>query len=73
MSHTPPASSASLTPVAYQAPPPPAGAGPFLYLYKGAMTELQGRVPADAFAGERELAREIKAEANREASKLARS
>jgi hypothetical protein len=37
------------------------------------MTELQGRVPADAFAGERELAREIKAEANREASKLARS
>lgn len=40
------------TPVAYQSPPPPAGSGQFLYVFKGAMTELQGRVPPDAFDGE---------------------
>ncbi|KAK1923706.1 hypothetical protein DB88DRAFT_528729 [Papiliotrema laurentii] len=38
--------------VAYQTTPPPAGSGPFLYILKGSMTELQGRSPDDAFEGE---------------------
>ncbi|KAK4687114.1 hypothetical protein P7C73_g2996, partial [Tremellales sp. Uapishka_1] len=38
--------------VAYQSTPPPAGDGPFLYILKGSMTELQGRLPPDAFEGE---------------------
>ncbi|RSH88248.1 uncharacterized protein EHS24_000780 [Apiotrichum porosum] len=50
------------TPVAYQVPPPPAGSGPFVYIIKGAMTELQGRVPPDAFEGEAELEKEAAAE-----------
>ncbi|WVR08167.1 hypothetical protein IAU60_005213 [Kwoniella sp. DSM 27419] len=43
------------TTIAYQVAPPPAGDGPFLYILKGSMTELQGRVPPDAFEGEDEL------------------
>jgi len=34
------------------------------------MTELQGRVPPDAFEGEKELLMKIKSEKNREESKL---
>ncbi|KAK6908781.1 hypothetical protein V866_002373 [Kwoniella sp. B9012] len=40
------------TTIAYQTSPPPAGDGPFLYILKGSMTELQGRIPPDAFEGE---------------------
>ncbi|WVF68588.1 hypothetical protein IAT40_003357 [Kwoniella sp. CBS 6097] len=43
------------TTVAYQTAPPPAGDGPFLYILKGSMTELQGRIPPDAFEGEDQL------------------
>ncbi|WVN86893.1 uncharacterized protein L203_102067 [Cryptococcus depauperatus CBS 7841] len=43
------------TNVAYQTGPPPAGNSPFLYILKGAVTELQGRVPPDAFEGEDSL------------------
>ncbi|KAK8849581.1 hypothetical protein IAR55_004916 [Kwoniella newhampshirensis] len=43
------------TTIAYQTAPPPAGEAPFLYILKGAMTELQGRVPPDAFDGEESL------------------
>jgi hypothetical protein len=35
--------------IAYQATP---AAPPFLYILKGALTEIQGQVPADAFHGE---------------------
>ncbi|ORY34870.1 hypothetical protein BCR39DRAFT_515262 [Naematelia encephala] len=38
--------------VAYQTSAPPAGNAPFLYVLRGAMTEMQGRVPFDAFEGE---------------------
>ncbi|EIW71660.1 hypothetical protein TREMEDRAFT_28127 [Tremella mesenterica DSM 1558] len=44
--------------VAYQVTPPPPGSAPFLYVLKGAMTELQGRVPPDAFEGESDLDQE---------------
>ncbi|WVQ79307.1 hypothetical protein IAT38_001404 [Cryptococcus sp. DSM 104549] len=40
------------TTIAYQTTPAPAGDAPFLYILKGSMTELQGRVPADAYEGE---------------------
>ncbi|WVQ75077.1 hypothetical protein IAR50_004686 [Cryptococcus sp. DSM 104548] len=43
------------TPVAYQSLPSAVGEAPFLYVIKGAVTELQGRVPADAFEGEESL------------------
>src|SRR5258708_4624788 len=36
-------------PVAYQPNPPPATAGPFLYIFKGALTQVQGQLPSDAF------------------------
>ncbi|WWC65966.1 uncharacterized protein I303_108588 [Kwoniella dejecticola CBS 10117] len=43
------------TTIAYQSTLPPAGDGPFLYILKGSMTELQGRLPPDAFEGEEDL------------------
>ncbi|ORX37869.1 hypothetical protein BD324DRAFT_623602 [Kockovaella imperatae] len=43
------------TTVAYQTGPPPSGESPFLYIPKGSMTELQGRIPPDAFDGEEHL------------------
>ncbi|KAI0723207.1 hypothetical protein C8Q76DRAFT_722065 [Earliella scabrosa] len=42
-------------PVAYQATPPPPKSGPFLYILKGALSQLQGQVPPDAFEDERLL------------------
>jgi hypothetical protein len=41
--------------VGYQSTPLPAKSGPFVYIYKGALTLLQGHVPADAFDGENDL------------------
>ncbi|KAH9853576.1 hypothetical protein C2E23DRAFT_821896 [Lenzites betulinus] len=39
-------------PVAYQTTPPPAKSGPFLYVFKGALSQIQGQVPSDAFDDE---------------------
>ncbi|KAH9844217.1 uncharacterized protein C8Q71DRAFT_793783 [Rhodofomes roseus] len=39
-------------PVAYQTTPPPAKSGPHLYILKGALSQIQGQVPPDAFADE---------------------
>ncbi|KAH8118361.1 hypothetical protein DFH11DRAFT_666011 [Phellopilus nigrolimitatus] len=36
-------------PIGYQMTPPPAKSGPFLYILSGALTQVQGQVPADAF------------------------
>jgi len=36
-------------PVAYQSTPPPAKTGPFLYIIKGALSQIQGQVPPEAF------------------------
>jgi hypothetical protein len=41
-----------MLPVAYQPNPPPATAGPFLYIFKGALTQVQGQLPPDAFYDE---------------------
>jgi hypothetical protein len=38
-------------PIGYQTTPPPAK-GPFLYINRGALTQHQGEVPAEAFLGE---------------------
>ncbi|KAH7930751.1 hypothetical protein BV22DRAFT_1028201 [Leucogyrophana mollusca] len=40
--------------VAYQSTPPPVKSGPFLYILKGALTQMQGQVPKDAFDGDNE-------------------
>ncbi|RSH93456.1 hypothetical protein EHS25_007812 [Saitozyma podzolica] len=40
--------------VAYQSTPPPVGDAAFVYVLRGAITELQGRVPPDAFDGAEE-------------------
>ncbi|KAI0650347.1 hypothetical protein C8Q79DRAFT_943225 [Trametes meyenii] len=42
-------------PVAYQPTPPPAKSGPFLYVLKGALSQIQGQVPPDAFDDEKLL------------------
>ncbi|EMD40797.1 hypothetical protein CERSUDRAFT_80452 [Gelatoporia subvermispora B] len=39
-------------PVAYQSTPPPVKSGPFLYIFKGALSQIQGQVPSDAFEDE---------------------
>ncbi|TFK43417.1 hypothetical protein BDQ12DRAFT_674944 [Crucibulum laeve] len=39
-------------PIGYQSTPPPAKTGPFLYIISGALTQMQGQVPPDAFDGE---------------------
>jgi len=39
-------------PVAYQTTPPPMKSGPFLYIIKGALSQIQGQVPSDAFEDE---------------------
>ncbi|KAI5125064.1 hypothetical protein M0805_007487 [Coniferiporia weirii] len=36
-------------PVGYQVTPPPAKSGPFLYILPGALTQVQGQIPSDAF------------------------
>ncbi|EIN10401.1 hypothetical protein PUNSTDRAFT_112259 [Punctularia strigosozonata HHB-11173 SS5] len=38
-------------PVCYQCTPPPAKA-PYIYIIKGALTQMQGQVPTEAFEGE---------------------
>ncbi|KAI0324959.1 hypothetical protein GY45DRAFT_1288072 [Cubamyces sp. BRFM 1775] len=43
-------------PVAYQSTPPPVKSGPFLYVLKGALSQIQGQVPSDAFEDEKLLA-----------------
>ncbi|EIW51351.1 uncharacterized protein TRAVEDRAFT_137539, partial [Trametes versicolor FP-101664 SS1] len=42
-------------PVAYQSTPPPAKSGPFLYVFKGALSQIQGQLPPDAFDDEKLL------------------
>ncbi|KAJ7507952.1 hypothetical protein B0H11DRAFT_1969448 [Mycena galericulata] len=39
-------------PIAYQSTPPPAKSGPYLYIFAGALSQVQGQVPPDAFDGE---------------------
>ncbi|KAJ6598924.1 hypothetical protein DFH09DRAFT_1129577 [Mycena vulgaris] len=39
-------------PIGYQATPPPAKSGPYLYILAGALSQVQGQVPPDAFEGE---------------------
>ncbi|KAK7470508.1 hypothetical protein VKT23_001934 [Stygiomarasmius scandens] len=39
-------------PIGYQSTPPPAKSGPFLYIFTGALTQMQGQVPQGAFDGE---------------------
>ncbi|KAK2466305.1 hypothetical protein APHAL10511_001947 [Amanita phalloides] len=36
-------------PIGYQATPPPIKSGPFVYVLQGALTQMQGQVPPDAF------------------------
>jgi hypothetical protein len=39
-------------PVGYQSTPPPPKSGPYIYIYTGALSRIQGQVPTDAFEGE---------------------
>ncbi|CAK5275593.1 unnamed protein product [Mycena citricolor] len=39
-------------PIGYQATPPPMKSGPYVYLLSGALSQVQGQVPADAFEGD---------------------
>jgi hypothetical protein len=41
-----------MLPVAYQPNSPPTTAGPFLYIFKGALTQVQGQLPPDVFHDE---------------------
>ncbi|KAF9057680.1 hypothetical protein BJ165DRAFT_1397907 [Panaeolus papilionaceus] len=41
--------------IGYQTVPPPVKSAPFLYIFSGALTQLQGQVPPDAFDGENDL------------------
>ncbi|KAF9464428.1 hypothetical protein BDZ94DRAFT_1216503 [Collybia nuda] len=38
--------------IGYQSSPPPVKSAPFLYIITGALTQMQGQVPQDAFDGE---------------------
>ncbi|KAF9534197.1 hypothetical protein CPB83DRAFT_843846 [Crepidotus variabilis] len=38
--------------IGYQSVPPPVKTAPFLYIISGALTQMQGQVPPDAFEGE---------------------
>ncbi|KAH7916166.1 hypothetical protein BJ138DRAFT_1169478 [Hygrophoropsis aurantiaca] len=38
--------------VGYQSSPPPLKSAPFLYILKGALTQMQGQVPKDALDGD---------------------
>ncbi|KAH9951663.1 hypothetical protein B0H21DRAFT_684646 [Amylocystis lapponica] len=42
-------------PVAYQSTPPPVKSGPFVYVFKGALSQIQGQVPPDAFEDDIDL------------------
>ncbi|KAL9712855.1 hypothetical protein Ac2012v2_004094 [Leucoagaricus gongylophorus] len=39
-------------PIGYQTSPPPIKSAPYLYILSGALSQLQGQVPSDAFNGE---------------------
>ncbi|KAJ7781102.1 hypothetical protein B0H16DRAFT_1497086 [Mycena metata] len=39
-------------PIGYQSTPPPVKSGPFVYIFAGALSQVQGQVPTDAFDGE---------------------
>lgn len=41
--------------IGYQSSPPPVKSASFLYVVKGALTQMQGQVPPGAFEGEHEL------------------
>ncbi|PPQ99045.1 hypothetical protein CVT24_003605 [Panaeolus cyanescens] len=41
--------------IGYQTTPPPVKSAPFLYIFSGAVTQMQGQVPPDAFDGENDL------------------
>ncbi|KAF4619312.1 hypothetical protein D9613_005335 [Agrocybe pediades] len=41
--------------IGYQTEPPPVKNAPFLYIISGALTQMQGQVPPDAFDGENDL------------------
>ncbi|KAF9476482.1 hypothetical protein BDN70DRAFT_882304 [Pholiota conissans] len=41
--------------IGYQTSPPPVKSAPFLYIFSGALTQMQGQVPQDAFDGENDL------------------
>lgn len=38
--------------IGYQSTPPPVKSGPFVYILKGALSQVQGQVPSDAFEDE---------------------
>ncbi|EKM59135.1 uncharacterized protein PHACADRAFT_113393 [Phanerochaete carnosa HHB-10118-sp] len=38
--------------IGYQSTPPPMKSGPYVYIVKGALSQIQGQVPPDAFADE---------------------
>jgi len=46
--------------VGYQSTPPPIKSGPFVYIHRGALTQIQGQLPPDAFDGEEELVSVLK-------------
>ncbi|KAF9451659.1 hypothetical protein P691DRAFT_723704 [Macrolepiota fuliginosa MF-IS2] len=42
-------------PIGYQVSPPPVKSAPYLYILSGALSQLQGKVPPDAFDGENDV------------------
>jgi hypothetical protein len=42
-------------PIGYQTSPPPVKSAPYLYIFSGALSQLQGQVPSDAFDGENDV------------------
>ncbi|KAH6915331.1 hypothetical protein BKA70DRAFT_1258678 [Coprinopsis sp. MPI-PUGE-AT-0042] len=42
-------------PIGYQTSPPPVKSAPYLYILAGALSQVQGQVPPDAFDGENDL------------------
>ncbi|KJA30151.1 hypothetical protein HYPSUDRAFT_126231 [Hypholoma sublateritium FD-334 SS-4] len=41
--------------IGYQTSPPPVKSAPFLYIFSGALTQMQGQVPQNAFDGENDM------------------
>jgi len=41
--------------IGYQSSPPPVKAADFLYILSGALTQMQGQIPPDAFDGENNI------------------
>ena len=40
--------------IGYQSSPPPVKTADFLYILSGALTQMQGQIPPDAFDGEKD-------------------